>query len=152
MKYQKFNIAIAAEPAVVWNVLWDKDSYPRWTSVFAPGSRAETDWKEGSKVLFVDGAGSGMVSRIEKIRENELMFFRHLGVVKDGQELTGTPESSQWEGTEVYKLERTKTGTNLEVELGFESLTPKFQDYFASTFPKALDEVKRLAETPVPVS
>jgi len=51
---------------------------------FAAGSYAKTDnWKEGSKVLFLDGKGQGMVSTVAKNKPNEYMSFKHLGEVKD---------------------------------------------------------------------
>lgn len=66
MEKLNFAVSINAPAEKVWKVLFDDATYRNWTSVFAPGSYAETDWKEGSKALFSDGKGSGMVSRIAK--------------------------------------------------------------------------------------
>jgi len=57
----EFSINIEAPKEKVWNTLWNDQTYREWTSAFAEGSRAETDWKKGSRVLFTDGKGSGMV-------------------------------------------------------------------------------------------
>jgi uncharacterized protein YndB with AHSA1/START domain len=147
MNKQQFKISISADPATVWHALFDDESYTKWTNAFSPGSKAFTDWKEGSKVLFVDGTGSGgMVSRIEKVREHELMHIHHIGIVKDGQEITDTPEAKQWDGTEIYRRKPTNNGTDVEVELQFATISQEFIDYFASTFPKALEDLKKLAE------
>jgi uncharacterized protein YndB with AHSA1/START domain len=150
MNKQQFRISISADAATVWHALFDDESYSKWTKVFSPGSKAVTDWKEGSKVLFVDGTGGGMVSRIEKVRENELMQIHHIGLIKDGKEITDTPEAKEWDGTETYRLKPSNSGTDLEVELQFAKISQEFIDYFESTFPKALEELRKLAEAAVP--
>ena len=50
MERKEFTIDINAPREKVWDVLWQDDSYRKWTSVFSEGSHAETDWKKGSKV------------------------------------------------------------------------------------------------------
>ncbi len=74
MEKQTFSTTINAPKEVVWKTLWDDETYRKWTSVFSATSYAETDWKEGSKVLFLDADGSGMVSRIEANRPNEFII------------------------------------------------------------------------------
>ena len=144
MEKLQFSIDIAAPSQKVWEVLWGDDTYPRWTSVFSEGSRAETDWQEGSKVIFGDGTGSGMYSRIDRRVDNELMSFRHLGVVKAGEEQPADKESKEWENAmEIYRLEEKNGNTELRVEL---DATAEFKDYFSETFPKALQQVKKLSE------
>jgi uncharacterized protein YndB with AHSA1/START domain len=65
MEKMNFSIDINAPKEKVWNVLWDDNSYRKWTSPFAEGSYAKTDnWKEGSKVLFLGPSGDGMVSKV----------------------------------------------------------------------------------------
>ncbi len=128
----------------VWSVLWDKNSYPKWTSVFAEGSDAITDWEEGSKVLFVSGGGDGMVSRIETKRPNEFMRFEHMGVIKDNVEDTESEEVKKWAGaTEAYTLKEENGTTELSVDM---DITEDYKDYFISTWPKALEQVKQLSE------
>ncbi len=61
-----FSIAIKAESARIWNALWEDSSYRDWVSVFFEGSYAITDnWKEGSKVLFLNPGQYGIFSIIE---------------------------------------------------------------------------------------
>ena len=105
METKQFKRTIAAPPEKVWSTLWDDATYREWTSVFAEGSRAETDWKKGSKVLFLDGKGSGMVSTILENKPNEFMSFKHLGIVKDGVEDTTSAETEEWaNAVESYTL------------------------------------------------
>src|SRR5688572_33447545 len=83
----QFAIDIAAPPERVWQVLWEDATFRQWTNVFAEGSYAVSDWKEGSTIQFIDpGSNSGMSSVIEKKRPNEFMSFRHVAEIKDGKQ------------------------------------------------------------------
>jgi uncharacterized protein YndB with AHSA1/START domain len=144
MEKLEFNVTIAAPAERVWRVLWDDTTYRQWTAAFAEGSRAETDWKKGSKVLFLDGNGSGMVSMIADKRDNEFMSFKHLGEVKKGVEDTTGGSVQSWAGAmENYHLSNKDGKTELAIEM---DITPEFKDYFAKTWPQALARVKALAE------
>ena len=144
METKEFKISINAPKEKVWDTLWSDSSYRAWTSVFAEGSHAETDWRKGSKVLFLDGKGSGMVSVIAENIPNEFMSIKHLGEVKDGIEDTASDKVSQWSGaTENYSLNTINGKTELTVDM---EITDEFMDYFLKTWPKALDKVKELAE------
>jgi len=144
METKEFKISINAPKEKVWDVLWNDSSYRAWTSVFAEGSHAETDWKKGSKVLFLDNKGRGMVSVIAEKIPNEFMSFKHLGEVKDGVEDTSSERVSQWAGAlENYSLNTVNGKTELTVDM---NITDEFIDYFLNTWPKALDKVKELAE------
>jgi uncharacterized protein YndB with AHSA1/START domain len=72
MEKMNFSIDINAPREKVWKTLWEDASYRKWTRVFIEGSHAVTDWQEGSKVLFLDGKGEGMVSKVQTNRPNEL--------------------------------------------------------------------------------
>ena len=135
---------IDASPANVWDVLWGDETYREWTAVFAPGSGVKTDWKEGSKVLFLDGEGNGMVSRIARKKVNELMSFEHLGEVHDGVEDLTSEKVSAWAGAmENYYLKEVQGRTELTVEM---DITDDFKEYFTTTWPKALEKLKSAAE------
>ncbi len=144
MEKKEFKIDIRAPRERVWDILWSKDSYQQWTSVFAEGSTVETDgWKKGSKVLFLDGKGQGMVSRVADNRPNEFMSFEHLGVVKDGVEDTNK-EGKEWAGAlENYSLKTQEGKTELVVDM---DIAEEYKDYFNTTWPKALEKIKELAE------
>ena len=144
---QKIHVStsINAPKEKVWKVLWDDSSYRKWTSVFMEGSYAETDnWKEGSKVLFLDGKGSGMVSRVAANRPNEFMSFEHLGMVNDGKEDVSSEKVKEWAGAlENYTLKETNGKTELSVDM---DVSDEYKDYFIETMPKALEQVKSLSE------
>jgi uncharacterized protein YndB with AHSA1/START domain len=147
METKEFKININAPREKVWNVLWGDDTYPAWTAAFAEGSRAETDWQEGSRVLFTDGKGSGMISTIAEKKPNEFMSFKHLGMVKDGVEDMESEETKKWAGAlENYTLQSAGGGTALTVEMSADGIPPEMMDYFMEAWPKALDKLKEIAE------
>lgn len=139
------SVTINAPKEKVWKILWNDDTYRKWTAVFSAGSHAVTDnWKQGSKVLFLDGNGSGMVSRVAENKPNEFMSFEHLGEVKDGAEDTTSDRVKQWSGSkENYTLKEEGNTTVLQLDM---DITDEFKDYFLNTCPAALQNVKQLAE------
>ena len=144
MEKLNFKTVINATPEKIWHVLWDDDTYRKWTSAFAEGSFAQTDWKQGSKVLFLDGNGQGMVSRIAENRPNEYMSIEHLGEVKDGVEDTTSERVKGWAGAhENYTLKKVNGKTELIIDM---DITEEFKDMFAQIWPKALENVKKLSE------
>lgn len=145
MEKLNFSTTINATPERIWEVLWGDKTYGQWTSVFSEGSRAETDWKLGSKIYFLDGKGNGMVSQVAEIRPNEYMSIHHLGMVKDGIEDLTSAEVKKWEGAhENYSLTKSGTGTMLDVDM---DSVEEFSDYFRKTWPTAMDKLKEISES-----
>ncbi len=141
----KFSIDICASNEKVWDVLWNDTSYRQWTSVFAENSHVVTDnWKEGTRVLFLDGKGSGMVSKVAANKPGKYMSFQHLGEVRDGVEDTTSDKIKTWAGSfENYTLEEKEGNTHLMIDM---DIVEEFKDIFVNTWPKALELVKNLAE------
>lgn len=145
MERLHFSVDINAPKEKVWDILWSKGKYETWTAVFSEGSTVETDWIEGSKVLFTDGKGSGMVSKIAANKPNEYMSFTHLGEMHNGVEDTTSEKVKQWQGaTESYTLTENNGGTKLDVDM---DISPDYKDYFQDTWPKAIEVIKSLAES-----
>ncbi len=135
-----FTIEIAAPCEKVWRILWDDETYRRWTTVFYEGSHAVSDWQLGSKVQFLGPDGNGMISRIVQLVPNETMVFEHLGEIKNGVEEL----SASWAGAhEAYHLAPKNSHTVLTVLLDTHD---EYAAYFTNTFPKAMDIVKALSE------
>jgi len=145
MKKKSFSVTIDAAPAKVWEQLWGKESYPAWTAPFSAGSSVETDnWKKGSKVKFLDANNHGMVSYVSENIPNEYMSFQHVGNIKDGVEDLDSPEVKEWAGSkENYTLKTVNGKTELTVDL---DLPDEHVDVFNTTFPAALEELKKLSE------
>lgn len=143
---KEFRITIDAPREKVWAALWNDESYRQWTAPFGEGSRAETDWKKGSKVLFLGNSDSGMVSTIADNRPNEYMSFQHRGIVNKGVEDLDSEEAKKWAtASEDYTLRAINKGTELTVHLRGD-ISQDFVDYFLDAWPKALEKLKEIAE------
>jgi len=139
-----FSTAIKAPREVVWRTLLEDETYRAWTSVFHEGSYAVTDWKPGSKALFLGPDGSGMVSRIAEHRQNEFLSLEHLGVVDKGVEDTEGEEVRKWAGArENYTLTEAQGVATLRVDT---DSIEEHEKFFRDAWPKALAKLKDLAE------
>ena len=135
----QFTININAPAEKVWQVLWNDETYRKWTTPFCEGSYAESDWQEGSPVQFLSPGGNGMYSRIQKMIPNQEMSFEHLGEVKNGEK-----QPTDWAGaTERYILSEENGITHLKVET---DVVENYMTYMNEAFPKALQVVKTLSE------
>lgn len=140
----RFSTEINAPKDKVWSVLWNDPTYRKWTSVFTEGSYAQSDWQQGSTIKFLAPDGNGMYSTIEQLVPNGVMSFKHLGVIKGGVEQPVNEETKKWSGAvERYPLEERGAKTLLTVEM---DMSEEHRDFFNTTFPKALEKVKELAE------
>ena len=137
-----FDIDIDAPRDKVWRILWDDASFRDWSSVFAEGSHAVSDWKEGSTVQFIDpGSNSGMQAVIEKSRPGEFISFRHEREIKDGQ----VQPPAEWAGAhENYTLTDRNGRTHLKIDL---DAADEHREMFEDKFPKALRRIKTLSES-----
>jgi uncharacterized protein YndB with AHSA1/START domain len=144
LKKINFSTNINATKEKVWNALWDDENYKAWTAAFATGSQAITDWQEGSKILFTDGKGDGMLCTIAKKITNEFISFKFNGEVKNYVEIPADEKTSPWvNGHENYTLTEENAVTILAVEM---MVTEEMLNYFNNTFPEALQLVKEIAE------
>lgn len=144
MERLEFTIRIKATVEKVWSVLWDDKTYREWTGAFCEGSYAVSDWNEGDKIHFMAPNGEGMNSIIETKIPNEYMAFKHIGEIKDFEELPLNDETKKWSGyMEIYKL--TPDG-EFVILTSMVDVIEKHIDYFKDAFPKGLEKVKELAE------
>ena len=135
-----YTVDIDAPRERVWAVLWDDKTYRDWTSAFMEGSHAVSDWKEGSKIQFLDPSGNGMAAIIEKKVPNERMTFRHIAEIKEGKE---HPAPSSWANArEEYTLKDNGRGTTLTIDT---DAADEHKETFEKAFPKALQRLKELA-------
>jgi uncharacterized protein YndB with AHSA1/START domain len=145
MKKMEFSITINAQPEKVWDVIIGKDTYSLWTAPFAAGSTVKTDWKKGSKAVFLDGAGNGMVSEIVESIPGKFLSIHHLGEVKNGVEDLTTYEGEQWgDALENYTFK--SVNGNQTLWLVHMDMNDNYVEYMEETWPLALQKVKDLAE------
>ena len=136
----KFEMKINAPREKVWRALWNDQNYRESTSVFTPGSYAKSDWKEGSRIDFLNPSGSGIFAIIDKLVPNTQMTFKHQGEIKEGKDMDG----GEWKGAlESYFLSEENGQTVLNTEL---QTTSDFQQYFKDVFPRAMEALKQIAE------
>jgi uncharacterized protein YndB with AHSA1/START domain len=145
MKTLVFKININATPDTVWQSLCQSDNYKIWTNPFCAGSYYKTDsFTEGSKIHFLTPNGEGMYSIIDHIEENHFLAFKHLGDIKNFEEIPMTNETESWSGAmETYTLNKIDSGTELTVNV---DTIEKYVDFMNNTFPLALNELKRISE------
>jgi uncharacterized protein YndB with AHSA1/START domain len=148
MENSTFKVLINAPREKVWDTLLSETNYPKWSAVFCEGSHAVTDWKEGSKALFLDNKKQGMVATIAKNVPNEFLSIKPLGEIKDGVEDYDSPTAKQMAGMfENYTLTADGDKTLLVVELsGEEEIPQEFKDFLLNVWPKAMDNIKAIAE------
>lgn len=147
METTKFEIDVNASPAKVWDSLWSDVNYPKWTAAFGEGSHAVTDWQEGSEVLFLDKDKNGMRAMIAKNEPEKFMSIKTLGEIAKGEDKTdnnGASTCGDW--YENYTLTPTANGTHLLIELKADEVPPEFKDFMGNTWPKALSDLKAIAE------
>lgn len=139
-----FSTTINAPKETVWKAMLEDATYRQWTSAFHEGSYAETDWKEGSKALFLTPEKDGMVSRIKAHRPHEFLSIEHLGTVKNGVEDTETAGAQGWAGAlENYTLKEVNGVSTITVDM---DANDEYRTYFEETWPKALSKLKDIAE------
>lgn len=142
----QFATTIHAPPSVVWQHVTRPESYQRWASAFAAGSRFEGDWEPGAKMLFLGPQGDGMVSEIVELRPHAFISIRHLGIVSNGVEDTTSESVRAWApACENYTFVPTAEGTRMVVD---QDIAAEWEEFIADAWPKALEILKQLCESP----
>lgn len=149
MEKLHFSININAPKEKVWDTMLGEKTYRQWTEAFAPGSHFKGDWNQDSKILFLapddSGKMSGMVSRIKENRKPEYLSIEHLGVVQDGEEDTSSDAVIDWAGAlENYSLKEANGTTEVLVDM---DSNEEYEEMFQDMWPKALQKLKKLAES-----
>ncbi len=140
-----FKISINAPAEKVWKCLWEMENYTKWTSVFCLGSYYKTDsFEQGNKIHLIAPNGGGMYSILEKIVENELLVFKHLGELENFEELPIDEKTQGWTNAlESYELKQ--IGNEIELTIQVET-AEEYVAHMNKTFPLALKELKILSE------
>ena len=142
-KIQK-SIAINAPKEKVWDVLL-KDEYTRqWYAEFSEGTHAETDWSKGSKALFTDNNGSGIVGKIVENKKAELLSIEYQGAVENGKEIYDSEMAKAVKGwMESYKLSETNGMTDLTIS---SDMSEDHFDFMSLAWDKALQKIRGFSE------
>lgn len=137
---------IKAPAEKIWQILWNDGTYRKWASCFSEGCYYESDWQVGGKTLFLDSTGkNGMLSTIETLNPPFEVVFKHLGSLKDGEEVFNTKEVAEWSGAqEKYILTEFPGYTKLTAKT---QAMQEYEDYMKNAFHQAFEKIKELAES-----
>lgn len=142
MKEMQFQIAIRATKEKVWDTLWQDATFRQWAGIIDPGTYMTSELKEGSEVQFISAEnGYGVTSLVEKLVVHEFLLLRHQADTQDSG--TQAREKEWTGGTESYSLTEKDGTTTLTVTF---DVPQNMEEYFKTNYPKALEQVKVLAE------
>ena len=140
----KKSIGINAPKEKVWTVLIQEPYNLDWYDEFSPGTRAESDWKPDSRVLFKDSKGNGMVAWIESFIPHSLLSLRYEGGINEGvEDYTSEMAKDMKGGHEIYRL----SGVNGKTILSIESdMMEEYFDMMSKAWDLALEKIKAISE------
>ncbi len=138
------SVHIDAPADIVWKVLLDDEFLRIWYTEFSPGAHAETDWQQGSKVIFTDDTGAGLIGRVARNEPERLIDIEFTGILNNGQEDFESEEAVAMKGAhEIYRLSATDRHTHLSIET---DMTENMAEMISDSWERALQRVKDLAE------
>jgi hypothetical protein len=146
MKFRKIqkSITINSTKSSVWDVLL-KDEYTRiWYAEFCEGTHALTDWKVGSKAIFMDNSKQGIVGQVIDHEYGKLLTLEYEGVVSNGLEDYESNGAQAVKGSiEKYEL----TGDDGSLILNIEcDMADHYFEMMSLAWDKALEKIKILSE------
>jgi hypothetical protein len=144
MKTIRKSIEISTSTEKIWNVLTQDQYNLEWFAIFSPGAYAITDWQLGSKVIFADDSGSGIIGRIIVHDPYDLLSIEYYGVLSNNKEDFESKEAQIYKGAhETYRLTPKDGKTLLDIEA---DLSDGSFDTMSVAWDEALVKIKNLAE------
>jgi len=145
MKVIKRSVSINAPKEKVWDVLVNNKLNRIWYAEFSAGTIAETDWQIGSKAVFKDESGSGLIAEVTENKPNEILSVEYKGMLSGGKEEYDSEEAKSVQGGgETYVLKGTNGRTDLTITC---DLDDSMYDAMLGMWDKALQRLKQLAES-----
>lgn len=146
MKTISYTTTIEASPEKIWDCLLGEENYKIWTAPFCPGSYYKTDaFLKGNKIHFLNPEGSGMYSKIDTCIANREIAFRHIGEIKNFEEIPLDSEAEKWTNAlEKYEIVEHDAHCELLVTV---DIIEEYLEYMNQSFPLALGELKRISES-----
>lgn len=146
MEKLTYSIAIRSPRQKVWETVTDPESFAKWIGAICENGKMVGDWVEGGHVDFTDEGRGGTRALIETLVPHEKILCLHVAVITpDGEIVTSGEGVEEWVGTrENYFFEEANGGTTFTVEMHTHADNAPM---FDATWPKALEAIKRLAES-----
>ena len=139
-----YMVDINAPAEKVWNVLLNDETYRQWTSVFCEGLYYTGEMNQGNRIHFLSSDGSGMYSNIILYTPYSMIYFQHIGEMRNLEEQSIDEATEKWTGAfENYILKEAGDITTLIAEI---DLTPEHVHFYDEKFPEALEKIKELSE------
>lgn len=133
------SIEINAAPARTWAVLTGTETLRQWAAAFGEGTWAETNWAQGSEVVWKDNDGNMGAKGI--ILLNEPASLLKTGYYDD---INSVPPTPLGEYTEIFALAEKAGGTILSTDAG--PLSLKHIKVHQPMWEEALQRIKKIAE------
>lgn len=135
----KREVEIDAPAEKVWRILVDQEMAKQWASAFSEGTQVDTDWKEGSIVLWKDSDGNiGAKGRVERNDGRTDLLVRFY------DEVSAPEDSTLGEYVEHYNIKSLDNRSILQIEAG--KLPLKHVEIHSPLWDAALAKMKELAE------
>jgi uncharacterized protein YndB with AHSA1/START domain len=143
MEKMQFVIEINAPKEIVWDTLWQDETFRQWAGIIDPGTYMVGELAEGNEIQFISAEnGYGVTSLIEKLTVNDFLLLKHRA---DTQDIGKQLREEEWTGgEESYSL--TEKGGVTTLTAAFD-VPLEMKEYFTDTYSKALEQVKMLAES-----
>src|SRR5687768_4584167 len=136
-------VNIAAPAAAVWELLVNPELAARWAEAFSEGTYVESDFGQGSKVIWKDKEGNtgakGVVMLRREMELLEVAFYDDVNA--DDHQPTG-------QYRERFALSSEKGKTRLSISAG--PLPEEHYKIHEPLWTAALEKIKTLAEQAVP--
>lgn len=143
-KQIKKSINVNAPREKVWEVLLNEKYTKQWYTAFSESTQAQTDWRAGSKAVFVDDNKNGIFGKIIVNKPNEEVAIEYEGIIANGKEDYDSEMARSFKGAiERYKLAGRNGSTNLDIEL---DMGEPYYDSMSEAWDKALQHIRKLAE------
>lgn len=142
MNQQFYSIVITGTKTQVWQVLWDKTTFPMWANAIDEGMNYLGELKQGAMITFQSTEnGYGVQSLVEVYEPNTRICFHH---IMDTQAFGKETREAAWSGgRESYELEEQAGMTTLRVCM---DVPPPFVSLFQERVTQALQIIKTLVE------
>ena len=142
MKELEYQIIINRPKEVVWDTLWDDQSFRDWANNIDEGTYLLGDLIEGNEIQFISSVnGYGVTSLVSKLIPYEYILFKH---ASDTQNTGTETRDKQWTGgSESYSLIERDNQTLLIIR---SEIPDELVKYFNIAMPIALKRIKYLCE------
>jgi uncharacterized protein YndB with AHSA1/START domain len=135
----KKDISITASAEVIWNILLNPNN--QWGKAFGGGAFVETDWKQGSEVIWKDSTGDIGARGI--VKEHQPKEYLQVDMYDD---VNPTPGSETGAYAEKYKLVKAD-GEHYTLLIESGPLANKYMDEHSKMWDQALEIIKEIAES-----